>query len=396
MKRFLALLLTLLLLLSGIAAGESVSTEEEIEAAEEADADRSVYSIVYNTPGRIYEEPRVEDFTLSSPAIYTGRMDAGKSIYAGTATDDPNKSPSEQIPTSRKLYTANGSTAVDILHVGLQWLIVRKGNVMGYIKRSYILKSTVEAVDPVHTAPFNVQKHAWIATTAKVCPIRATMEEKTGNTILTLNPGTMLSIWKIQDGWGIVNFWKTYAYVDMNDLCDLIPVSPTDEPLNEETPIAAYTSYYKLPSMMTSKDAIKRYENRVWNIRLGCQFISVELAPGQKFDGNGLMGRYNASKGYKKAGVLSEGGTTDGYGGGTCQVASTLYNAVIQCPGLTVTMRRPHGGDGACSYLPCHSDAAVGSSELNFRFTNDYDFTVRLEGHTSDDGALLMLIYRVN
>ena len=82
-------------------------------------------------------------------------------------------------------------------------------------------------------------------------------------------------------------------------------------------------------------------------------------------------------------------------GGGTCQVSSTLYNILIQLPGLTILKRRPHGYGGA-SYLPIHCDAAVGNDSLNLIFRNDYDFPIRLEGHSSGDGALLMLAYRAD
>ena len=84
-----------------------------------------------------------------------------------------------------------------------------------------------------------------------------------------------------------------------------------------------------------------------------------------------------------------------GYGGCTCQVSSTLYNVLIELPKIDILYRRPHGGNGA-SYLPIHCDAAVGNPSLNLRFTNGYDFPIRIEGHSNDDGALLMLIYRAD
>jgi hypothetical protein len=42
-----------------------------------------------------------------------------------------------------------------------------------------------------------------------------------------LNPGTMISIWQFMDGWAVVNYMRSYGYIDPNDLKDLIPVSPT-------------------------------------------------------------------------------------------------------------------------------------------------------------------------
>ena len=70
--------------------------------------------------------------------------------------------------------------------------------------------------------------------------------------------------------------------------------------------------------------------------------------------------------------------------------AALLLGGVL--PGLTVLQRRAHGNNGA-SYLPIGVDAAVGNSELNFRFRNDYAFPLRIHA-TSQDGALTIAIYR--
>ena len=102
-----------------------------------------------------------------------------------------------------------------------------------------------------------------------------------------------------------------------------------------------------------------------------------------------------AANGYQAALEIAYGNYVEGIGGGICQVSSTLYNALLQLPGIEILQRRPHGPDGA-KYLPHGVDAAVGSDVLNLRFRNDYDFPIRVEGHTSDDGALTMVIYRVD
>ena len=186
----------------------------------------------------------------------------------------------------------------------------------------------------------------------------------------------------------MVNYMRSYGYIDPSELTDLKPVSPTDEMLYPDCPIGAYTSYYKMIQ-------IEQNINRIHNIKLGCKFISVVINPGEEFNANRLMGRYNASKGYKKAGVLVDGRTTAGYGGGTCQVSSTLYNVVVQLPKIRIIQRRAHGGNGA-SYLPIHCDAAVGNSELNQRWINEYPFPIRIEACSNDDGALCVQIYRAD
>ena len=131
------------------------------------------------------------------------------------------------------------------------------------------------------------------------------------------------------------------------------------------------------------------------NIRVACDRLTRVMQPGEELNFNKQVGPYRKSLGYQKAWVLINGTSVPGYGGGTCQVSSTLYNALLQLPGVEILQRRPHGPDGA-KYLPHGVDAAVGSDVLNLRFRNDYDFPIRVEGHTSDDGALTMVIYRVD
>ena len=130
------------------------------------------------------------------------------------------------------------------------------------------------------------------------------------------------------------------------------------------------------------------------NIEVACEKRSaLVFAPGESLDFNKQIGPYTAANGYEKATVLVSGGSSQNYGGGTCQVSSTLYNAVLQLTGLTVTERHPHGPAGA-SYLPHGVDAAVGNKTLNFKFRNDYDFPVRIDA-SAQDGALYIAVYRV-
>ena len=387
MKRFLCILLCLSVLASLACFAAAEDEEEEVEFSEEEleemeeeqrEAEEDKETVVQ---GEVYHEKTKEDFDMNSPALYTGviRTDYGKVIWAEKSTEKGTKS-----------YPAAGKK-VDILYVGLRWLIVRRDNIIGYVKREYIHKSDIETIDPANTPPFNVQKHTYIAKTASTCHVRKSMVPSKGsgddgNNWVILKQGTELSIWKFYKGWAMVNYQREYGYIDPNELTDLIPVSPTDEELFEDSPIAAYTSYYNM--YQTEKNL-----NRIHNIKTGCGYITRVLQPGEKFDANKIMGPYNPSKKYKQAGVLADGGAKLGYGGGTCQVSSTLYNVLIQLPHLEINHRRPHGGNGA-AYLPIHCDAAVGNKELNLIFTNRYDFPIRIIGTSNDDGALLMRIYR--
>jgi vancomycin resistance protein YoaR len=131
--------------------------------------------------------------------------------------------------------------------------------------------------------------------------------------------------------------------------------------------------------------------SRIENLGVASQrFGLYTLAPGDKLDFNAQIGPYNRKSGYLPANVIVKGEVAQGYGGGTCQVSSTLYNVVLQLTGLTVLRRAPHGPSGI-SYLPHGVDASSGG--LNFVFRNDYTFPVRIYAHVQD-GSLFIAFYK--
>ncbi len=330
----------------------------------------------YNLPEPVGEQltlKTVKDFNKNSPALYTCTLKAGTSAYDVRS-----------IYVDR-IFRVGGATKVDVLYLDPLWAIVRYRGKIGYVKRHRMLD--VKPVNSTLTPPYGVEKHRYVAVTQDTAEIRVSKSHDDYCWAI-LNPGTTLSILKFDGEWAVVNFWRTYGYIHVSDLTDLRLVSPTDQALNDDTPIGAYTSYYAVNSS-------EKIHNRIHNIALGVQRMSVVLQPGERLDANATMGPYSEENGYLKAGALVDGGTTQSPGGGTCQVSSTLYNVLLQLPGLTVTHRRAHGDNGA-PYLPMGQDAAVGNDDLNLVFRNDYDFPIRLEGHTSGDGALCWLIYRAD
>ncbi len=371
-RRFMAFLLlcSMVMAVVPLAVQPALAEDELVESGDEDGINEDEVIVVL---GAVYPDKTLADFDKNSPALYTARMSANTSGYV-----------ERDIESTRVFRVGNEEVRGEVLYVDPTWVIMRYKGDLAYVKRHRI--SNVTPVDSSTTPPYGTQKHAYIAKTASTCHVRKSMSDQDESWVV-LNPGTTLSIWCIMDGWAVVNYWRSYGYINLNELTDLTPVSPTDEPLWKDTPIAAYTSYY------TMVDTEKNH-NRITNISVGSALISGVYQPGDVFDGNKIMGPYNRSKGYLPAGVLTDGTTNVSYGGGTCQVSSTLYNALLQLPGINILYRRAHGANGA-SYLPHGVDAAVGNSTQNLKFRNDYDFPIRIEAHTSGDGALCMLIYRV-
>ena len=138
MKRILCILLGLSILLGSFAFAyaEEGGEDDEMEYTqeqlaemeeEEKEAEENVDAVV---TGEVYHEKTREDFNMNSPALYTAKMrtDFGGTIYA-------RKWASLDDVTSKDKLLKCGGEKVDILYVGLRWLIVRtkrdKGNVIG-------------------------------------------------------------------------------------------------------------------------------------------------------------------------------------------------------------------------------------------------------------------------
>ena len=83
--------------------------------------------------------------------------------------------------------------------------------------------------------------------------------------------------------------------------------------------------------------------NRQVNVRITTQYASnVMLAPGEVYNFDKQIGPRTAARGYKLApGIVGPGKLEDVFGGGICQVSTTLFNAVFFA-GLEVVERHNH------------------------------------------------------
>ncbi len=275
-------------------------------------------------------------------------------------------------------------TRFDVLAFDPVWARVRLGDVTGYIRRSTM--DTVVAIDPVSTPPYGVEVNRYVGAARTETRVQAAPSED-AQTLITLQAGARLSFICVENGWAKLVFKRQYGYVDTNALTDLRMVYGTAAAGDSEAPIAAYTSFYDVADTRVN-------QNRIHNIQNACQRMSVTLAPGDTLDFNRDVGPYGPNTGYLEAVVLVDGASKLGYGGGTCQTSSTLYNVLLQLPLMNVLQRRPHGPSGA-KYLPHGMDAAVGTDNLNLRFRNEYAFPVRIEA-SAQDGALYIAIYKAN
>lgn len=249
----------------------------------------------------------------------------------------------------------------------------------------YIGRHNVDTIEPVagNSWPYGVIQNRFVAVTANDTVLRAKPDEN-GKIIENYPADTRLSLWHVVDGWAVVPYKRVVGYIYIGDIKELTPVSPDVDYAKDGDILAAFTTFY-------STEESELNTGRMVNLQVGCDYIGKTYQPGESFDFNETAGPYRRSRGYMPSPVLIDGGTVAGYGGGTCQVSTTLYNALLQLPeGMTVLYRRPHGPGGA-KYAPHGVDAAVGADTLNLQFRNDYDFPVYLDC-TVQNGALCICI----
>lgn len=81
---------------------------------------------------------------------------------------------------------------------------------------------------------------------------------------------------------------------------------------------------------------------RKHNIRVGSdQYQGLLVAPGEEFSFNENLGAVTAAEGYLPELVIKRGKTIPEYGGGICQVSTTLFRAAVYA-GLEITNRYNH------------------------------------------------------
>lgn len=133
--------------------------------------------------------------------------------------------------------------------------------------------------------------------------------------------------------------------------------------------------------------------SRSHNIALASSKIhNLVLEPGEQFSFNDVVGQRSIAAGFKTAAVYQGGEIVDGVGGGICQVSSTLYNAVLYAD-LNIVYRTNHSMP--VSYTPAGRDATVSYGSIDFIFSNNQKYPVKLSC-TNSGGRITCAIYGIN
>lgn len=133
--------------------------------------------------------------------------------------------------------------------------------------------------------------------------------------------------------------------------------------------------------------------NRKHNVTLAARACNgVVLNPGETFSYNATLGERTAANGYLPAGAYVGGKTVEEYGGGICQISSTLYLATLRS-NLEIVSRTNHMFWPG--YIPLGMDATVSWGGPDYQFKNNTDYPVKIIA-TYANGKATCTIYGTN
>jgi vancomycin resistance protein YoaR len=111
-------------------------------------------------------------------------------------------------------------------------------------------------------------------------------------------------------------------------------------------------------------------QNRRHNIRVGAEkFNGMLLSPNEIFSFTANMGEIDAANGYLPELVIIGNETRPEYGGGLCQVSTTVFRAALNA-GFPIVARKAHSYP-VRYYQPYGTDATIYSPNPDIKFKND-------------------------
>ena len=279
---------------------------------------------------------------------------------------------------SAVLGVIEAGTPVDVFNKGRTWTRIAYGNGQGYVLTKYV--ELVQRKNPFDGPMPGTSTHVAVG-----CVLADTSFLPEGyQYAVKVTAGTWLSIEEIKNGRAYFPYRREPDNVSLStERLKIYDFVPWDEAQPGDL-LYAFTTFYTT--------SLKKEGNagRIYNIALATERLTgIRVASGESFSFNAVCGPYTQENGYRSAPILS-GESAMGYGGGVCQVCSTLYNIVLRVPAVVEDMH--WHSQGGVSYLPAGFDATVSDSK-DMVFRNVLPYTVRIELE-SQDGVMTAFLFR--
>ncbi len=163
--------------------------------------------------------------------------------------------------------------------------------------------------------------------------------------------------------------------------------APTAVPTTQPTQAPQPTEEFLITAQTHIDD---QTNNRMHNIQLCADKLNGYIVgPGDTFSFNEAVGARTPEKGYRKAPIIIEKKKEMGYGGGVCQVSSTLYQAARDA-GFPIIERHEHGKP--ITYTEKGDDAAVSYNGYDLKFRNSSDKTLKIKTAVGDSMSVSLYL----
>ena len=181
-----------------------------------------------------------------------------------------------------------------------------------------------------------------------------------------------------------INDFLAQGWDGSNNEIDL--VTKKVEPRGDEKELAEITDLIGSYTTNFASSSAGRAKNVITGVS---KVDGTILYPGEEFDLAKTVSPFTQENGYELAGSYQNGTVVESFGGGICQVATTLYNAVIRAE-LEITMRFNHSM--LVHYVEPSMDAAIAGNYKDLKFKNNLDAPVYIEGYCSG-GIIYFNVY---
>ncbi len=212
--------------------------------------------------------------------------------------------------------------------------------------------------------------------TAKVAP---TVDRPLQNAKFTMSNGRVTEFVAAQSG-------RTINRVQLGQLISeqffVAGQSAVDIPVTEVQPVASESDVNDLgiaELLGVGKSSFAGSpKNRRHNIATGAAALNgLVIKPGEEFSLLKALGEIDAANGYLPELVIKGDRTIPEYGGGLCQIGTTMFRATLDS-GLPVTVRQNHSYR-VSYYEPAGTDATIYNPAPDYRFLNDTGVAILIQ-----------------
>lgn len=290
---------------------------------------------------------------------------AASNIITG---DNVNFRSTPIVTNNNILARLNYGTEVEIVDIYDDWYFVIVNNTFGYISKSYIDTIPYTCV-ALTTATVNFRKGP----------------DTSYKAYTTIPKGTIIKVIDNSQTWYIVEYKGIVGYVHSDYLIT--------KDIPNEYVIGIYSTKFSTSSSQSG---------RVKNIEKSANLINSQvIKSGETFSLLNMIGPITQAGGYfeapeyKRTPFGTE--TVTGYGGGVCQLATTLYQSICDAEkyGADIQITEHHHHSKSVSYVEDGDDATISwNANQDFKFKNNNSYTLKIYTYV-DDGIITCLIYRI-